>query len=142
MAKTLSIADLRRELAAREKQVARVRAQRDKVARRLAGIDRKIAALGGELALAVKCARKRPAKKRKRARDGLSLGDVLAHVLVGKGNVKPADAAKLALGAGYKTESSQFSNIVIQTLSTDRRFRRVTKGIYTLKGKPGLFTNR
>ncbi len=135
MPTTRSIADLRRELAAKESQMAKLRAQRDKVAKQLAGLDRQIAALGGEAAPARKPARKRAPKDRTRAaRSTRSLGDVLAEVLGNKGNVKVAQAAKLALEAGYKSKSAQFGNIVSQTLSVDKRFKKISRGVYVLKG--------
>ena len=62
MPTTQSIADLRRELAARERQVAKLRARRDKVARQLADLDRQIAALAGEAAPARKPERKKTAR--------------------------------------------------------------------------------
>jgi hypothetical protein len=37
--------------------------------------------------------------------------------------------------AGYKSKSKDFQNIVSITLSTDKkRFRRVRRGVYALKG--------
>ena len=52
---------------------------------------------------------------------------------MGKGNVKVAQATKLAVAAGYKSKSSQFGNIVSQTLSTDKRFKKIARGVYVLK---------
>ena len=64
-----------------------------------------------------------------------SLADVLARVMAGKGNVKVAEAAKLARQACYKSKSGQFGNIVSQTLSGDGRFKKIARGVYALKGK-------
>ncbi|MGB2824260.1 MAG: hypothetical protein WBF17_25020, partial [Phycisphaerae bacterium] len=41
---------------------------------------------------------------------------------------------KLAVRAGYKSKSSQFGNIVSQTLSVDKRFKKIARGVYVLKG--------
>jgi len=137
MPKTQSIADLRRKLSAKQRQMAKLRARRAKVAKQLADLDRKIAALAGEAAPTRKPKRKKAAKRpkgRKRAaRSTPSLADVLAEVLKGKGNVKVAQAAKLATEAGYKSKSAQFGNIVSQALGADRRFRKVSRGVYVLK---------
>ena len=38
--------------------------------------------------------------------------------------------------AGYRTASAQFKGIVAMRLSTNRRFKRVSRGMYTL-GKKG-----
>jgi hypothetical protein len=47
--------------------------------------------------------------------------------------VRVGDAAKMDLGAGYKTTSKQFGNIVSQILATDDRFRKVRRGLFRLK---------
>jgi len=134
----MTIAELRAEIAAKEKHVFKLRAQRQKVAKRLAALDRDLAALGGRAVkrkpkAARKATRKTVARKR-RARSQPSLADVLAKVLAGKDGVKVADAGKLALAAGYKSTSSQFGNIVSQALAADKRFRKVSRGVYALKG--------
>ena len=134
MPRTRSITDLRKELAARETQLAKLRAQRDKLVKQLAGIEREIAVLGGGPVKIKRKGRKRiAAKKGKRATGEPSLADVLARVMENKGNVRVAEAAKLALEAGYKSKSSQFGNIVSQMLSADKRFKKIARGIYALK---------
>ena len=91
MAKTLSIADLRKKLAAQEGQLAKLQAKRDKLAKQLAGIDRKIDVLGGAPAKAKPAGtKKKTVRKRKRAKSGVSLADVLAKALVGKQRKKVA----------------------------------------------------
>ena len=132
-----TIAELRAELAAKEKQVSKLRAQRQKVMKRLAALDRDIAVLGGRAVTgkpkAAKKAKRRIAARKRRSRSLPSLADVLAKVLAGKGAVKVADARKLAIAAGYRSTSSQFGNIVSQALITDKRFRKVSRGVYALK---------
>jgi chromosome segregation ATPase len=130
-----TIAELRREIQAKERQLGKLETQRRKLARQLDAIDRQIAGLVGKKAPSKKAPRKKVAgKARRAARKGPSLSNVLAAVLKGKGNTKVADAAKMALAAGYKSASDQFANIVSQTLSGDRRFRKVSRGVYALKG--------
>ena len=126
MPKTKTIAELRRELATKERALQTLTARRSKLARQLSAVDREIAKLGGE-AVSAK-------KRRRRARNKRSLADVLATVLKGKGGVKVAVAGKLALARGYKSSSKQFGNIVSQTLTGDKRFRKVSRGVYALKG--------
>ena len=133
-----TIAELRAELAAKEKQVSKLRAQRKKIMKQLAALDGEIAALGGgpfkrKRKVATKATRTAATRKGP-ARTQPSLADVLAQVLAGKGNVKVAEAAKSARAAGYKSTSSQFGNIVSQALAADKRFRKVSRGVYTLKG--------
>ena len=137
MPKIMTIAELRSELAAREKKLAKLQAQREELAKQLVDVDREIVALNGKAIAPArkarkKAARKTAAKKGKRTKRGPSLADVLADVLVGKGEVRVADAAKLAVGAGYKSKSSQFGNIVSQALGADKRFRKIARGVYAL----------
>lgn len=138
MATIRSIAEIRRELADQEKKLTKLKAQRKRIVKQLAGIDSEIAALGGKPANAKRRGRKEvakkiTAKKVKRTRGGPSLADVLAQALEGKGQVKVAEAAKLAVQAGYKSKSSQFGNIVSQTLSGDKRFKKIARGVYALE---------
>ena len=142
MPKTMTIDELKDALAAREKQLSKLHAQRQRIAKQLAALDGRIAALGGGRVKVKrkgrkKAARKIAAKRAKRTRGGSSLTDVLAKVLVGMGDVKVAEAAKLALAAGYKSKSAQFGNVASQALGSDKRFKKVARGVYTLKGKAG-----
>ena len=139
MSKTMTIAELRKQLAAKEAKLAKLQMKRGKVAKQLAALDSEIASLGGGPVKTKRKGRKKVAKKTaarrgKRTKGGPSLADVLAKVLVGKGEMKVAEAAKLAIGAGYKSSSSQFGNIVSQTLSGDKRFKKIARGIYAMKG--------
>jgi hypothetical protein len=138
MARMMTIAELRKELAAKKNQLAKLRTQRDKIAKQLAVVDRRIAALDGEPVDAMpkrgKTAKMKPAvKMARRTRGGSSLAGVLAQALAGKGNVKVADATKLAVASGYKTKSANFGNIVSQMLSSDTRFRKVSRGVYAFQ---------
>jgi chromosome segregation ATPase len=127
-----TIAQLQKELVAKEEQLERLQAARKKLASHMEKLDREIAALCGKQAVKKRRAR-RVKRAGRRARSGGSLGDVLAQVLKGKGSVRVGDAAKMALEAGYKTTSKQFGNIVSQALATDERFKRVRRGLFKLK---------
>jgi hypothetical protein len=137
MARMMTIAELRRELAAKKNQLAKLRTQREKIAKQLAVVDRRIAALDGEPVSATpkpgKRAKKVTVKTARRARTGLSLADVLAEAMAGKGNVKVVEAGKMAIAAGYKSKSANFGNIVSQTLNSDTRFRKIARGVYALQ---------
>ncbi len=134
MPRTKTIAELRRELAVKEGKLKTLTARRSKLAVQLSAVDRDIAKLGGEGIPGKKSKVKTAPKRRKRAKNKQSLADVLASVLKGRRGVKVAEAAKLALGAGYKSASNQFANIVSQTFSTDKRFGKISRGVYALKG--------
>jgi hypothetical protein len=44
------------------------------------------------------------------------------------------ELAQAALSAGYKSKSKSFKSIVRQTLYHDKRFKRVARGKFALKG--------
>ncbi len=134
MPKTKTIVELRRELASKEGKLKTLTDRRSKLAVQLAAADREIAKLGGEGAPGKKGGAKPATKRRKKAKNKQSLADVLASVLKGKMGIRVAEAAKLALTAGYKSASNQFANIVSQALSADKRFKKVSRGVYALKG--------
>ena len=65
-----------------------------------------------------------------------ALGDSskLVEVFQGKKSLSLADTIQAVLAAGYKTTSKNFATIVGNTMAKDKRFRRVRKGVYALKG--------
>jgi hypothetical protein len=58
----------------------------------------------------------------------------VVEALKAKGKLTVAEAADAVLAAGYKSKSKNFQNIVGITLSKDKRFKRVGRGVYALKG--------
>jgi hypothetical protein len=129
----MSVEELKKEILRRQRVLPKLIADRD-------ALDKKIAELQGlgELKAAPKPARKKLAKKRARkamraSRAG-SLSSKLAEVLQGKARMSIAEAMEAVLAAGYKTKSKNFSTIIGMTLSKDKRFRRVRKGQYSLRG--------
>jgi hypothetical protein len=50
------------------------------------------------------------------------------------GKLTVAEAADAVQAAGYKSKSKAFKKVVGITLSTDKRFRRVRRGVYAVKG--------
>jgi len=129
----MAIDELKKEIVRRLKVLPRLTAMRN-------ALDKKIAELQGlgELKAAPKRAGKKLAKKRgrkaMRAGRAGSLASKLAEVLQGKGQMSIAEAMEAVLAAGYKTKSKNFSTIVGMTLSQDKRFKRVRKGQYALRG--------
>jgi len=139
MTKTMTIAELKKELAVRERRVAGLVAQRDKLAGQLAAVDRDITALGGEVPKAgrrpgrkaPRGASRRPARKLPKNPKPLIeyVKDVLAKSKLGM-RVKEAEAAVRA--AGYQTFSKDFYGVVATALR-DGPFDRVRRGVYKLK---------
>lgn len=73
-------------------------------------------------------------KSKGRTRGANSLAAVLASVMAGKkGGVRVAEATALAVKAGYKSVSGNLAGIVSQTLAKDSRFKKLSRGIFTVK---------
>lgn len=133
--KSKTIAELKRELRAKERTLDRLASRRKKLSARLAALDRKILALGGEVpSAAAGAGRKagRRAKRRRRA-TGKPLANYVAAVLgkVKKG-MRAKDVMKAVLKAGYPTYSKGFYGIVAAALRDTSKFKRLGRGIYTL----------
>ena len=143
--KTLTIVELRRRLAASEKQLKKLLADRGKLAARLAGLDAVILALGGEVPAPTRAKRRKKAPKvaakgaakvgkktRKRA-GAKPLGDYIAVVLKKQpGGMRINAIAPAAIKAGYVTKSKDFYGIVAAALREDARFKKVSRGVYVL----------
>ncbi len=129
----VSVEDLRKEISRRQRRLPELIAARDTLNRLIAELE----GLGGVKATAV--ARKKPGRRKasrraaKPARAG-SLSSTLAEAIGAKGKLTVTEAADAALAAGYKSKSKDFRNMVGITLSQDRRFKRVGRGVYALRG--------
>jgi hypothetical protein len=62
------------------------------------------------------------------------LANALVEALKANGKLTVAQAAEAVRMAGYKSKSKNFPTIVGVTLSQGKRFRRVRRGVYALKG--------
>jgi hypothetical protein len=130
----VSVEELKKEIRRRQGKLATLIAARDALNCRIAELE---ALCGAKpTAVARKKAGRRKAARRavKPARAG-SLSSTLAEALKAKGKWTVAEAAEAALAAGYRSKSKDFANIVSMALSKDKRFRRVRRGIYALRGK-------
>jgi len=123
-ATTLSIEQLERILNSRRTELRKLTKQRDRLARRLDAIDRRIRAFGGSAG----------AMNGKRARNAQSLTTVIESVLKNAGKPVPVgDIADAAVRRGYRSNSANFRGIVNQTLIKDKRFAQASRGVYQLK---------
>ena len=140
-AKIRTIQELRRELNAKVRSLAKLRAQRRRLATRTTALDRRIAAIEGGVPAVPK--RRKAAKKRRkkvakraqrRRRSGVKpLAAHMADVLAGsKAGMRTGEVVKAVKKAGYKTKSKAFHGIVSATLRTPS-FRRVKRGVYKLR---------
>jgi len=129
----VTVEELKKEIARRQKSLAKLVAQRDELNCRIAeleglGIVAKPAAKRGR-----KPGRKRGRKPGRAPQPG-SLINLLVEALGAKGKLTVAEAVAAVLATGYKSKSKSFKLIVNQALAKNKRFKRVGKGVYKLRG--------
>ncbi|HMN97271.1 MAG TPA: hypothetical protein PKC43_12500 [Phycisphaerales bacterium] len=148
---TLSIGELQAEISRRQRGATAIVKRRERLAAKLAEIDRHLVSLGiepgsaaprrgpgrprgsGAAARPAAAAVARRGKRGRRPKNGQSLVDALHKVMTGK-TLGVAEAAKAVLDEGYKTKSSNFRTVVNQTLLVNKdRFKKVERGRYTAK---------
>jgi len=129
----VTIEELRKEIARRQSGLEKLVAERDELNCRIAELE--------SLGLTAKPAAKRgrkpgrpPMQKAGRAPQPGSLIHLLVEALAAKGKLTVAEAVDAVLAAGYKSKSKLFKLIVNQALAKNKRFKRVGKGLYTLRG--------
>ncbi len=128
----LSIAELRAELAQRERHVKQLQGRRDRLLDQLAALDKEMATADGKHA-AVRTRRQRPGQVGRRHRNKMNLVDALRKVLANK-TMLVSEATEAVQRAGYKTSSANFRTIVNQSLLANRKvFRKVARGQYTAR---------
>jgi hypothetical protein len=126
---TVAISVLQQEIQRRQKMLPKLIAQRDV-------LNREIAELQGLSEPDARKATKPQAPKkarRRRAKNKISLADVLVQFAKGKAKVSVAQAMEGVLAAGYKTKSKAFRNVVNNMLLQNKRFKSVGRGEFTLK---------
>ena len=125
--KQLSFEELQAELKRREKAVRQLERKRTRLVEQLAEVDKEIAAAGGGRT-------RQHAGGRRRPRNEKNLADAMADTLKGK-TLSVTELAEAVQQEGYRTTSPNFRTIVNQALLKDDRFKRVSRGKYTVKGR-------
>ena len=137
---SMSIAALKRELARKEEQTKRLLAGRDKLLRKLAALDKRIASLAGqdfvkaEHGAGVAGARRarKVAKKAKRGRKP-TLTDAITRILTESDTpLKVIDIAKALKLQRFSTRSKDLPNLVREALTRVEGVKRVSRGVYTV----------
>ncbi len=141
--KSVSTAELRRELARREKGASRLQARRDKLAKKLAALEDELTSLGlssgggsrgrkpGRRAgTGRKAGPRKGAGGRKRAKNAVSLPETICKVVKVGATVSPAEVATAVRKTGYKSTAAHFGMMVSNSLSKDARFKRLSRGQY------------
>lgn len=124
----LTDAQLRAELARRTRRTADLHRRRQSILRRLARLDARILALGGEIGNASRAG----GTGRTRPKNDRSLADALRAALKGK-TLGVAEAMAAVQKAGYRSNSSNFRTMVTITLGKTKGIKRVSRGRYTAK---------
>jgi len=124
---------LKKELQQRLEALPKLIAQRDELNRRIAELEAPGAAEKAPEPASAPAPRKRgrPAKP---AKSGVSLADALAEIIKAKDSVSVAEAAEAVLASGFKSKAEHFRTMVSMALSNDKRFERVARGVYRVKG--------
>lgn len=127
----MSTTALWQEIERRQKLLPKLIAQRD-------ALNREIAELQGSATPEARKAAKleaapKKARRRRRAKNKVGLADVLAACLKGKGKVTIPEAIAGVLAAGYKSKAANFRSVVNNMLLSDKRFKKVGRGEFTLK---------
>lgn len=120
----MSIFDLKRELAARQRRAAVLGRRRAKLVEKLAKMDAEIMSMGMATAGGDGV--------RRRPRNDMNLVEALRKLLDGK-TLSVTAAAEEVQRAGYMSTSPNFRTIVNQTLINSGKFKRVGRGLYTSK---------
>jgi hypothetical protein len=136
-ARALSIAELREQLEAKEKQLKELQARRNKLSSELEKVDAEIAGLTGGKATQTRQVRKQaPKAKAKRITAGRrgSLREAVGQVLAGtRKALGPKDIAEALPSVGYVSSAKNLATMVGQVLSGSDEFRRVSRGKYRLQ---------
>jgi len=120
----VSLAELHAELNKRRKKLSTLVQRRAKLQNALRLVGDEINQIEKELP--------RSNRTRKRARNDGNLAEYLEHVLEGR-ELTIGAAMDAVLEAGYQTTAENFRVIVNQKLTSDKQFKRVRRGVYTLK---------
>ena len=131
MPKTMTIAQLRAEIAGRESQLGKLQAQRDDLTKQLDAIDRQIAALGGDGRRTQKKATAKPAASRRTMPKNIKpLIEYVREALAeAKDGMRVKDIMAAVQKAGYKTNSKDFYGVVA-TAVREGGFRKLSRGVY------------
>lgn len=128
--KKIDTAELQRELSRRSRNAEKLMAKRNRLAAELAEIDAELKALGQTPAPVRSTGRRGGATGRTRAKNDMPLADAIAAAMEVRAEVTPKEAAELVKSNGYQTTSKNFGMMVSNALAKDKRFKRISRGLY------------
>lgn len=135
---TVSLLQLKAELARRQKALPKLARRRAKLLKALAAIEAEMATVAGVEAPArvARVARKRVAGRKHRTGRPPRPGSLKAIILAAMGAKKALsvpEAVQAAIDGGYKSLSKNFRLLVNQTLLNEPEFRKVARGKYAAR---------
>ena len=132
-----TVADLERLLAQEEKSIDELRRKRQQVAAELDELAGSVAKLKGGAAQkprAKRAVRKKAAARPRRKRGGKSLREGIVEILSKSDRpMRAREIAEALMKSGYATSSSNPQNMVSALLAQGDDFRRLRRGLYTVK---------
>jgi hypothetical protein len=132
--KSLSTAELQKELERRQKNAHKLLARREKLLAELAEVEKELSFFGViEGGANAKGSSSRSADAgtgRRRAKNAMTLPDAICSAMEIRAVVSPKEASELVRANGFKTTSKNFNMMVSNALAKDERFKRVGRGQY------------
>lgn len=125
--KSLSTAELQRELQRREKNAGKLLARREALVKELEAVEQELSFYEGSNDRR-SSAGVNPV--RRRAKNSMTLPDAICGAMEVRAVVSPKEAAELVRANGFKTTSKNFNMMVSNALAKDERFKRVGRGQY------------
>jgi hypothetical protein len=120
----VTTADIRAELARREKRVPKLMAEHALVLEQMQAIEDALASIGEDAPAA------ETAPHTRRTRGGLSLKDAVASVVRPGETVTPGEVAERVRASSYESSAANLGQMVASTLARDARFERIGRGQY------------
>ena len=126
-----SLDELQAEWDRRQRTVAKLLREKDRLRARLVEIDREVAQLSPTPGAPSEAVAPPPvAVTYRKPLSDLTVAEAVARVFEIGEEFSPSDATERLLDGGFQTRASNFRQIVSQTLSREMRFKRVSHGRY------------
>ena len=119
-------AEIRSELARREKRVPKLLAEHAQVLQQMEAIEDALASIGEQLDEAAEA----PAVRTPRKRSGMSLKEAVAAAVQPGETISPAEVAERVKASGYASTAANLGQMIASTLARDAGFERVGRGRY------------
>lgn len=125
----ISVSDMVAEIRRRSRLIARLNRRRTALLAKLAEVEGHIKSRGGELK-SVNLSRQMVGR---RPRNAASLVDTMVQAMSKDKPMSVAQIASAVNAKGYRSVSSTFNTIIFQALARDKRFKKVERGLYSLR---------